>query len=485
MSHSILRTDRVKSASDVSGIQKHIQRETENYANKDIDKSKMHLNYDLINNTAIDFNQRVKKRIENGYAGKRKVRSDAIKLVDGIITSDNKFFEKLDNLDTKDFFSHALEFVKNEFGAENIMYATVHLDEKTPHLHFGFVPLTEDGRLTAKEVIGGKGKMSRRQDTFNKFMNDKGYELKRGESSMISKREHVETSEYKNQTEYHKSELDSVKSDINSEIERLESLNRIAPKKSKLITTDELETIKPIEKVDVKLLNRVDPRELNILYEKTDNVVTIANEVIKESKEKDIVIDELTNLNKKLNDNIRNQAIREENLVSAAITTENDRYNVIQAKYEELTHITEAKINKKAEALMGDKILSSQNKNNELNQTVDRLKSELAHTEDKNNKLHSTIFDMNQDYKEKEENLELTVADNKRLYNENGRLRDSVDYYKWRFERLWDVTKEYLESYVKDGVETVKTWFEIDTREEIEPKSQKKKNKYRHRDIEL
>jgi hypothetical protein len=91
MSFSILRLERIKNYNDVTGIQKHVQRETKNYTNDDIDKSKTELNFDLIHDANINFNERVKKRLEKGYQGKRKIRSDAIRLVDGLITSDDVF----------------------------------------------------------------------------------------------------------------------------------------------------------------------------------------------------------------------------------------------------------------------------------------------------------------------------------------------------------------------------------------------------------
>src|SRR5699024_3296391 len=94
---------------------------------------------DLIHDANINFNERVKNRLEKGYQGKRKIRSDAIRLVDGLITSDDIFFKGMSEDETRQFFEDTLEFVKDEYGAENIMYATVHLDEKTPHMHFGFV----------------------------------------------------------------------------------------------------------------------------------------------------------------------------------------------------------------------------------------------------------------------------------------------------------------------------------------------------------
>lgn len=53
-------------------------------------------------------------------------------------------------------FEYAKEFLEQEYGKDNLLYATVHMDEKTPHMHYGVVPITDDGRLSAKEVVGNK-----------------------------------------------------------------------------------------------------------------------------------------------------------------------------------------------------------------------------------------------------------------------------------------------------------------------------------------
>ncbi|PKD96697.1 MobV family relaxase, partial [Macrococcoides caseolyticum] len=129
-----------------------------------IDFEKTHLNFDLLNEKNINFSEVIEKKIEQNYNQKRKIRSDAVKHIDGIITSDDKFFEQKSDSEIKDFFKNSLEFLEKEYGRENLLYATVHLDEKVPHMHFGFVPLTKDGRLSAKEMLGNKKAMTEFQD---------------------------------------------------------------------------------------------------------------------------------------------------------------------------------------------------------------------------------------------------------------------------------------------------------------------------------
>src|SRR5699024_6739173 len=125
-------------------------------------------------------------------------------------------FKGMSEDETRQFFEDTLEFVKDEYGAENIMYATVHLDEKTPHMHFGFVPLTKDGRLSAKEVLGNKKKMSLLQDKFNDYVNEKGYKLEREERAIETERKHVDMNNFKQKTEYHKRELEQVQNEFNT-----------------------------------------------------------------------------------------------------------------------------------------------------------------------------------------------------------------------------------------------------------------------------
>lgn len=77
--------------------------------------------------------------------------------------------------------------MEEEYGKENLLYATVHMDEITPHMHYGVIPITKDGRLSAKEVVGNKKALTEFQDRFNTYINKQGYDLKRGISRQLTK----------------------------------------------------------------------------------------------------------------------------------------------------------------------------------------------------------------------------------------------------------------------------------------------------------
>ena len=208
MSYSIIRVSKVKSGTNTTGIQKHVQRENNNYENEDIDHSKTYLNYDLVNEYNQNFNNLIDEKIEQNYTGKRKIRTDAVKHVDGLITSDKEFFDNQTPEDTKQFFEHAKEFLEQEYGKDNLLYATVHMDEKTPHMHYGVVPITDDGRLSAKQVVGNKKALTEFQDRFNEYVNQRGYDLERGQSRQVTNAKHEQMSQYKQKTEYYKQEYE-------------------------------------------------------------------------------------------------------------------------------------------------------------------------------------------------------------------------------------------------------------------------------------
>ena len=65
------------------------------------------------------------------------------------------------------------------------------MDEKTPHMHLSFVPITQDGRLCAKEILGNKKKLTWWQDEFWKHMVEKYSDLERGEAASMTGREHI------------------------------------------------------------------------------------------------------------------------------------------------------------------------------------------------------------------------------------------------------------------------------------------------------
>lgn len=191
--YAILRFAKYKGP-EISGIEAHNERTKEKYAsNPDIDPSRTHLNFHLIK---PERKYRAESERQIAEAGCR-TRSDSVRVVEALITATPEFFKGKKRAEIKEFFNEALEFIKQNQAPETIISAVVHLDEKSPHMHLCFVPLTEDKRLCAKEILGNKKKLTQWQDKYWEHMVKKYPDLERGESASETGRDHIPTRVFK------------------------------------------------------------------------------------------------------------------------------------------------------------------------------------------------------------------------------------------------------------------------------------------------
>ena len=202
---------------NVFGLQKHNQRENENYSNMDIDKARTPLNYDLVNQEGINYLKRVKAIIEANRASERAIRRDATVYCECIISSDSAFFENLTEDKQKEFFKSSLDYLKNKIGEEFIISANVHLDETTPHMHVGFVPIIENS-LSAKKLIDRKF-LREVQDQLPAYLKNLGFDIQRGVKD--SKRKHKDTKELKKELDR---EYENRCNDINAVLDYKKTL---------------------------------------------------------------------------------------------------------------------------------------------------------------------------------------------------------------------------------------------------------------------
>jgi len=189
MSKIVARMEKMK-VGNLGGIQRHNQRENENHSNKEIDVGRSHLNYDLVNQEAINYQKHIKEIIDSQRASTSAVRKDAVLVNEWIITSDQEFFE---TADSKAFFGDSLAYFSERCGAQNIAYATVHLDETTPHMHLGIVPMSNN-RLSSKQVFTRQA-LKEIQDELPAYLKERGHEIERGIKG--SERKHLTVEEYK------------------------------------------------------------------------------------------------------------------------------------------------------------------------------------------------------------------------------------------------------------------------------------------------
>ena len=167
--HAILRFEKHK-GNPARPLEAHHERQKEQYAsNPDIDTSRSKYNFHIVKPEGRYYHF-IQNRIEQ--AGCR-TRRDSTRFVDTLITASPEFFKKKSPKEIQEFFQRAADFLIGRVGKENIVSAVVHMDEKTPHLHLVFVPLTEDNRLCAKEIIGNRANLTKWQDDFHAYMVEK------------------------------------------------------------------------------------------------------------------------------------------------------------------------------------------------------------------------------------------------------------------------------------------------------------------------
>ena len=185
--YAILRFAKYKGP-EIGHIESHNERTKEKYAsNPDVDTSRSHLNFHLVT-PQRKYRAEAEKQIAE--AGCR-TRSDSVRVVEALVTASPEFFKGKKKSEVKAYFQEALDFIEKYQAKDTIISAVVHMDEKTPHMHLCFVPLTADGRLSAKEIVGNKKKLTQWQDRFWEHMVKKYPDLERGESASETGRDHI------------------------------------------------------------------------------------------------------------------------------------------------------------------------------------------------------------------------------------------------------------------------------------------------------
>lgn len=270
MSYAVVRVQKM-TAGSVKGIEIHDRREKDHSnTNPDIDFSKSKENYDLCPAGNVNYSQAVKERIASLHL-KKAVRKDAVVMAQVIVTSDSKFFENASTDYTREFFQKAYDFLAKRYGEENVISATVHMDERTPHMHFNFVPVTSDGRLCAKDILTPKT-LTEQQDAFYEQVG-KPYGLQRGEPKDSGKRRtHFETAEFK---QYRDAEQQAIKA-----VERAKEVEQLAVKE----TMKAIERVKTAENSVIQAEKKLE--ELEEEAEKANKKVDKATEMLSELKGK-------------------------------------------------------------------------------------------------------------------------------------------------------------------------------------------------------
>ena len=233
----------------------------------------------------------------------------------------------------KTFFKDSYDFLEDLVGKENIVYAEVHYDEDTPHMHFYFIPVVNEvkrkvfetdskGNLVKHEVTGkdgikkllpiqkkdasgknmfttekgkfvncdqfwkekgGKASYAKIQDDYNKYINDKGYNLFRGNIG---------------DNVYHKTKAQKEIEDMNNQIEEM----KLEFERNKKLNQIELETINQIKDLDDNEVLNPQKNKISLYKGKdVDNLIDYSKQIKKQNilnnkdiKEKDYTIETMT-----------------------------------------------------------------------------------------------------------------------------------------------------------------------------------------------
>lgn len=211
-----------------AGLGIHVDRKSEEHSNKNIDNTLSSENVQLVENYNNNLYGAVKDRIREGYTGKKAIRKDAVASVGVVCSASSEFFENKSKAESVQYFKDCKEYFENKIGKENIVCAKIHFDEKTPHMHLYFVPLTSDGRLSAKEVCNREF-LRDMQRELPLYLQEKGHDVERGLED--STNEHISKKEY---------EINLQRAEIDKQIQKiLEEEKKLKEKKKKLTLEEE------------------------------------------------------------------------------------------------------------------------------------------------------------------------------------------------------------------------------------------------------
>jgi len=162
MAHCILRVKKLKTWGSIAASCAHTFREV---PTPNADPTRTPKNQVLGAKSSKAVMASVRSRVP------AKRRKDAVLALEYLVTASPEF--SAGDRGRIAYFSAALNWLKAAHGPANMVSASIHLDEKTPHLVVYVVPLTADGRLAAKNFVGGPQKLSRMQTDFHQLVGDK------------------------------------------------------------------------------------------------------------------------------------------------------------------------------------------------------------------------------------------------------------------------------------------------------------------------
>jgi len=175
MAYSIIRIAKLTSQAHAHNATTHNYRQHEV---SNADQEPQHPNKEYLNHDKTDYWTLAEARIAEVVT--RKVRADQVRAVEVIMTGSPEGFIRGQDGRAADYSKSKwagdnLRFLQEKYGKENVVSFTLHQDEKTPHVHAVIVPITPDGRLSAKDVFNREG-LRQLQTDYAQAMAPHGFE---------------------------------------------------------------------------------------------------------------------------------------------------------------------------------------------------------------------------------------------------------------------------------------------------------------------
>ena len=361
MSYAIIRNAKYK-RENLKAVYRHNERKNKNYSNKDIDKTKSYLNYAL-KEPKFNYEKEFDK-IREKYDLKGQIKTVSNIVCEYVITSDNDFFKRIGEDETKRYFETAYKFVSEykDLGEQYILSAKVHYDERSPHMHLLFLPVvhTTDkkgnniDKLACSEFWKAKDSYRQLQNAFFEYMESNGFDLKRGLPKEETNREHYTVKEYKNITNFEKTKetLKSIKLEL-PEVPDLKDIKKVMIGRDEKILND---LIKPKD----KLIEELYQDNVTLHKELSKQAKTI-EEAEKYQNERDKIIAD----NKELNNTVK---ILEKEYKKKSDTLDlrfNNRKDELEKEFEYKTYDIENQYKSKIRKL--------EKENNYLNKIINKF----------------------------------------------------------------------------------------------------------------
>ena len=314
MNYAIIRNQKYK-RENLKGIFRHNERKNENYSNKNIDKERSHLNYSL-KDPKYSYEKEI-ERIRKEYNLKGQIKTVSNIACEYIITSDNEFFNRIGEKETRRFFETAYKFVceYKDLGEQYILSAKVHNDEDTPHLHLVFLPVvhTKDkkgndiDKLACSEFWKEKDSYRRLQNAFYEYMISHNFELERGLPKEETGREHLNLEEYKEITNFEKTKetLKNIKLEL-PDVPKIADISKFSIKRDEKILE---EIIKPKD----ELINELYQNNL-LMHQQLLRQAKIVEEAEKYQIERNNIMADNRDLHKQIDDIKAEYKQKEDNL---------------------------------------------------------------------------------------------------------------------------------------------------------------------------